>query len=67
MEHPETRVYVRHVRQCGFCLSGVRKWAELHGLDYRDFLSNGIPVSQILQIQDAYAKQIIDRAIKESL
>lgn len=60
------RVYTRHVRGCGFCLiPGARDWFAVHGLDWRDFVRNGIPASTILATGDPMAVQAVRAAERE--
>ena len=61
----EPIVTLEHVRQAGFCLRGVRPWAERHGLDFRDFLINGIAVSRLANLNDAFADRMIKIALAE--
>ena len=62
----ELRVYARHMRPLGFCLiPGVRDWGVQHGLDFRRFVKEGIPVSELAQIDDVFAKRAIEQAIKD--
>jgi hypothetical protein len=39
-------VQMRHIRQAGFCSSGMRAWFARHELDVLDFLRHGIPVER---------------------
>lgn len=62
----EPRVYVRHLRLAGFCLvPGGRDWFNLHGLDWRDFVKNGIPVSKVERIDDLLCKRVCEIALKD--
>ena len=66
MEASEPRVYVRHLRACGFCLiPGGRDWFKQHGLSWRDFLRNGIAVSALSGIDDALMRRVVDKALEE--
>jgi hypothetical protein len=62
----DLRVYLRHIRACGHCLSGARRWFAAHGLDWSDFIRNGIPAYQIVAIGDTIANSVVDRALKEN-
>lgn len=53
----ETRVTMRHVRQCRMCSRGARGFFERHGLDWSEFLRAGLPVEVIEQTGDAMALQ----------
>lgn len=42
------------------CVDGARKWARDRGLDFRDFIRNGLPASQLYGRGD---DAMIDRVI----
>ncbi|SKC57045.1 hypothetical protein SAMN06296058_1241 [Pseudoxanthomonas indica] len=51
---PDVRVTAAHLRSIphyttrrGFCVSGARAWFQRHGLDFRAFVRDGIPASQL--------------------
>lgn len=61
-----SRVYSRHLRSCGFCLTpGGRTWFQQHGLDWKDFIRNGVEMSVLEAIDDALAKRVVAAAKKE--
>lgn len=47
---------------CKFCNRGSRQFFERHGLNWQDFIQNGIDVSHLEQIDDAMMQQVIERA-----
>ena len=51
----EPRLTVQHLRQLKFCPSGARQWCERHGLDWRQLVREGLPISQIEAVGDAFA------------
>jgi len=58
-----------HVRQVegfsprrGFCASGTRKWFARYGLDYSDFLKNGIDEEKLLATGDPMALATVEQA-----
>lgn len=62
----EARAYPRHLQANRYCLvPGGRDWFKHHGLDWRDFLRNGIPVVVLQQIDDSMAKNVINSALRE--
>lgn len=62
----EPRVYARHLRACGYCLiPGGRDWAKHHGVDWRDFIKNGIPVSVLREVNDPMCQRVIAKAVQE--
>lgn len=55
-------VTINDVRRGGMCVRGARPWFEMHGLDFRDFLVNGISSTKVEHLGDPLA----DRAIKSA-
>lgn len=55
----ETRIYMRHIRQAKLCASGVRFWWREKGLDWNDFLENGISETDLAATKDAHAYRVI--------
>lgn len=52
-------VTVADAVKAGFCIKGLRAWAENEGLDFRDLWWNGMPVKELEAMNDAYANQIL--------
>ena len=46
----------------GFCVDRSRAWFQRHGLDFRDFLRNGIPAVTLEATGCAMAKALVDHA-----
>lgn len=43
-----------------FCVNGARKWATSNGIDFRDFIQNGLPASELLgRGDDALIERVI--------
>lgn len=62
----ELMVYIRHVQASGFCVApGAKRWFESHGLDWRGFIKNGMPASELLALNDALANMVVDAARRE--
>lgn len=59
-------VYNRHIRAADLCSRGARKWFDSHGLDWSDFLTNGIDEEILLGLNDGLANRVIDVARRES-
>lgn len=60
-----TIVTMRHVRKAGLCSRGLRKFAEEKGLNWDDFLQNGMPLDQVRLIDDAMVQRVADLAEEE--
>lgn len=57
-------VLVQDCRKLGFCMKQVRPWFPKMGLDFRDFIKNGIPASKLLATNDSYAARVVEEARK---
>jgi hypothetical protein len=61
----EVRFTMRHIRQCKMCSRGARDFFAKHGLDWSEFLREGLPVSALEQTGDAMALQVVAAARAE--
>lgn len=66
------RVTVAHLRSVpgfsprpGFCLRKARPWFKRHGLDWRDFVRNGIDAAALEATGDALALAVVAHARQE--
>lgn len=55
----------RHIRQLGYCNKGARVFFERHGLNWADFMANGISADVLGQIDDDMARCAIAQAERE--
>lgn len=60
---------MEHMRQVrgftarpGFCAKGIRRWFAARGLDYSDFLKNGIDEEHLLATGDPMATAVVRQA-----
>lgn len=60
-----TMVYIRHIRKAKFCAAGTRKFFIKNGLDYSDFIKNGILAERLIETGDAMAYQVVEIAENE--
>jgi len=58
----ELIVTMKDIRAANMCSNGPRQFFKRHGLDWSDFLSNGIPASKLLATGDAMARQVVEVA-----
>ena len=63
------RVMPRHLRmvrsrgkRTTYCVPGTRAFFEKHGLDFRDFMRNGIPIEEVEQFDDVMVRRVIEVA-----
>lgn len=59
-------VHMRHVRQANLCSSGMRAWAERHGIDALDFIRHGIPAERLEATGDHFALAVCKIARAEA-
>ncbi|RID91881.1 hypothetical protein D2N39_11640 [Gemmobacter lutimaris] len=64
----EVRVHPRHSRtaEYDFCFRGLRRKARELGIDFKRFVQEGIPASELEHIEDAGLKMMIETAKKEA-
>lgn len=55
-------ITMRDVRAAKMCSRGARKFFKRHGLDWDEFLRNGLPEQVIAATNDAMAKEVIEVA-----
>lgn len=55
-------VTMRDVRACKMCARGARAFFKRHGLDWSDFIRNGIDASVLEATGDAMALKVVDYA-----
>lgn len=48
--------------EIGYCFEGARLWFARHGLDWRDFVQNGLPASFLESTDDALALRLVAHA-----
>ena len=66
----EIRVTPRDAVKAGLCLAGARQWAELHGLDFAEFMRVGTRLSVLRGVKCPLAGRACDQAekrVKESV
>lgn len=58
-------IHMRHIRAANLCSGGARGWFESHGLSWSEFLTNGVPVDTIRQLNDGIANRVVEIALRE--
>lgn len=56
------KLTIDHARGAGHCASGIKKWFDSHGLDFREFLREGIDEERIVALDDGFGNQVIEEA-----
>lgn len=60
-----TRVTIHHARKLGYCISGIRRMCEQHGLDFRKLVREGYTIEEISDLDDALIQRVIAVAKQE--
>lgn len=55
-------VTVQHCAELGYCMKQVRPWFVANGLDFMDFVKNGIEEEKLSALGDSYADRIVAHA-----
>ncbi len=45
-------ITISDVRRAGYCVAGARGWFAQQGLDFRDFIRNGLPASRMMETDE---------------
>lgn len=53
-------ITINDVRKAGHCVAGARRWFEGHGIDFREFVRDGIDAETLAATGDALALQVIE-------
>jgi len=52
-------VRISDIRATGHCVTGIRRWFDGVGLDFRGFMQNGIEEERLLETNDGLAKRVV--------
>ncbi len=52
-------VKITDIRATGHCTLGIRRWFNSRGLDFHDFMRNGIESETLLATGDGLAKRVV--------
>lgn len=62
----EKRVYVRHVRQAGYCANGLGRVLARIGVDEREFLTNGLAITpQLIDNTNPMIRKVVEIALAD--
>lgn len=62
---PRLKITMTDITRAGHCARGTRAWFDEQGLDFRDFLKNGITARKLAANGDGLALQVIRRKLAE--
>ena len=48
-----------HCQKLGYCMKSVRPFLEENGINWMDFVRNGIPEEELLKIEDVRCEKIV--------
>lgn len=60
MSHEQVRVTIADLRSLKYCANGSKAFFGRHGLDWRKFVKEGIPVEELEATGDAMALEICE-------
>jgi hypothetical protein len=52
-------VKITDIRATGHCTLGIRRWFDSRGIDFHDFMRNGIEAERLLETGDGLAKRVV--------
>ena len=55
-------IHIKNMHRVGMCSRGTRAFFKRHGLDWTDFLKNGIEAARLEATGDAMALQVTEAA-----
>lgn len=55
-------VTIKHMRKLKYCSRGIRTFFTRHDLSWSDFLSDGIPASELEKTRDSMALRVVEVA-----
>ena len=58
------RITIHDARRVGFCVSGVKAHCKALGVDFRQFLREGMPIEEAALLKDGHVNRIIAEAEK---
>ena len=53
---------MQHCREMGYCAFGVRRFFNEHGLDFKDFIKNGVDEETLARTEQGMALKLIEHA-----
>lgn len=57
-----TKIYARDIRAAGMCIiPGAKMFFERYGLDWRDFMRNGVEIEKIIATGDELGMQVVTK------
>lgn len=56
------QITIQHVRRVHFCSRGARAFFERYGLDWNEFVKNGLPEEAILATGDQMGRDVVEVA-----
>lgn len=57
----EPPITVGEVREAGLCVTGQREFARERGIDFKEFVKNGMPVAEAMAMNPATTSSILAR------
>lgn len=61
------KIYIKHIRKCGYCVTGFIKFCQERDLDYKSFFKNGIEVEELLMLMKGEENTLVTRAMSYAM
>lgn len=58
-------VTARDCKRLGYCISGCLKMCDKHNVDRRDFISNGVSIAKLRELNEPVAQKLIEDILSE--
>ena len=58
-----TKLYMKHIRGCTYCLKGFKSFCSDRALNYKDFIKNGIEIGELRVALKGEKHTLVERAI----
>lgn len=56
------KVYIRDFKGTGYCPAGQKRFCDAHGIDWRDYVRNGVDAQVLLDSGDDMARAMVEIA-----
>lgn len=57
-------ITVTDIRKQGYCVQGIKTWFSAHGLNFSEFLQQGVESDRLLATGDELARKVVEAKMK---
>lgn len=65
MDEDEIVLTAADLKSYGYCVSGQRGWFQAHGIDFKNFVRNGMKIGEAKLIDDAAMQESVRRKLDQ--